>query len=41
VVAVIAGAVFLLLGILMNWRYFGARLSNRGALRRRERSAEK
>jgi hypothetical protein len=35
VVAVIAGTAFLLLGVLMNWRYLGARISNRGALRRR------
>ena len=36
VIAVIAGAACLLLGVLMNWRYFGARISSRGALRRRE-----
>ena len=36
VIAVIAGAAFMLLGLIMNWRYFGARVSNRGALRRRE-----
>jgi hypothetical protein len=36
VVAVIAGAVFLLLGVIMNRRYFGARVGNRGALRRRD-----
>jgi hypothetical protein len=41
VIAVIAGSAFLLLGILMNWRYFGSRLSNRGALRRRESSGDK
>jgi hypothetical protein len=36
VIAVIAGAAFLLLGVLLNWRYLGSRVSNRGALRRRE-----
>jgi hypothetical protein len=41
VIAVIAGAAFLLLGVLMNWRYLGSRLSNRGALRRRESPEEK
>ncbi|HEX4682965.1 MAG TPA: hypothetical protein VH277_09665 [Gemmatimonadaceae bacterium] len=41
VIAVIAGAAFLLLGILMNWRYLGARISNRGALRRRQAPSEK
>ena len=41
VIAVIAGAVFLLLGVLMNWRYLGSRVSNRGALRRREAPNEK
>lgn len=41
VIAVIAGAVFLLLGIVMNWRYLGSRVSNRGALRRREAPSEK
>jgi hypothetical protein len=35
VVAVIAGSVLLLLGIVANRRYFGQRISNRGALRRR------
>ena len=35
VVVVIAGSVCLLFGILMNWRYLGSRVSNRGALRRR------
>ena len=41
VIAVIAGSAFLLLGILMNWRYLGSRVSNRGALRRRETPSEK
>lgn len=36
VVAVIAGTVLLLIGVLMNWRYLGARVTNRGALRRRD-----
>jgi hypothetical protein len=35
VIAAIAGTVFMLLGVVMNWRYLGARVSNRGALRRR------
>jgi hypothetical protein len=35
VVAVIAGTAMLLLGTLMNRRYLGDRISNRGALRRR------
>jgi hypothetical protein len=35
VVAVIAGTVLLLYGVLRNWRYFGQSLSNRGPLRRR------
>ncbi len=37
VVAVIAGAVLLLLGTLSNRRYLGQAISNRGALRRRSR----
>ena len=37
VVAVIAGAVLLLLGTLRNRRYLGQAISNRGALRRRPR----
>src|SRR3954462_8737760 len=41
VIAVIAGSAFLLLGVLMNWRYLGSRVSNRGALRRRETPPEK
>jgi uncharacterized protein (DUF2062 family) len=41
VISVIAGAAFMLLGVLMNWRYLGSRLSNRGALRRRETPEEK
>src|SRR4051812_22188394 len=36
VVAVIAGSVMMLLGVVMNWRYFGARLTDRGSLRRRQ-----
>jgi hypothetical protein len=36
VVAAIAGTAMLLLGVLLNWRYFGERIGNRGALRRRE-----
>jgi hypothetical protein len=35
VVAVIAGTVFLLFGAIKNRHYFGASVSNRGALRRR------
>jgi hypothetical protein len=35
VVAVIAGAVLLFLGAIMNHRYLGAVVSHRGALRRR------
>jgi hypothetical protein len=35
VIAAIAGTAFMLLGVVMNWRYLGARVSNRGALRRR------
>src|SRR3954469_20248069 len=35
VVCVIAGTALLLLGALMNRRYLGERISNRGALRRR------
>jgi hypothetical protein len=35
VVAVIAGAVLLLLGVLANRRYLSAAISNRGPLRRR------
>src|SRR5690242_16972822 len=34
VVAVIAGTVMMLIGVAMNWRYFGERVSNRGPLRR-------
>ena len=37
VVAVIAGAVLLLVGTLSNRRYLGQAISNRGALRRRPR----
>jgi len=35
VVAVIAGSVLMLFGVIANRRYFGQRISNRGALRRR------
>lgn len=35
VVAVIAGTVMMLLGAIMNRRYFSERIGNRGALRRR------
>lgn len=35
VVAVIAGAVLLLFGVIRNRRYLGQAISNRGALRRR------
>jgi hypothetical protein len=35
VIAVIAGTAMLLLGAIMNRRYLGERISNRGALRRR------
>jgi len=35
VVAVIAGAILLLLGTISNARYLGQMISNRGALRRR------
>lgn len=46
VVAVIAGSVVLLLGVIANGRYLGSSISNRGALRRRpegeqDRSIEK
>ena len=36
VLAVIAGTAMLLLGVLMNRRYFAERVGNRGALRRRQ-----
>src|SRR5690242_1446409 len=36
VIAVIAGATLLLLGALLNRRYLGQSISNRGALRRRD-----
>jgi hypothetical protein len=36
VIAVIAGAALLLLGVLLNRRYLGQTISNRGALRRRD-----
>ena len=35
VIAVIAGAVLLLFGVIRNRRYLGQAISNRGALRRR------
>lgn len=35
VIAVIAGTAMLLIGAIMNRRYLGERISNRGALRRR------
>jgi archaellum biogenesis protein FlaJ (TadC family) len=35
VVAVIAGTVLVLFGVIKNYHYFGAVLSNRGSLRRR------
>ena len=34
IVAVIAGAVLFLLGVLLNWNYLRERISHRGALRR-------
>jgi hypothetical protein len=36
VIAVIAGTLLLLIGALKNRRYFAERISNRGALRRRD-----
>ena len=39
VVAAIAGTAMLLLGVLMNRRYLGERVGNRGALRRREQDS--
>jgi hypothetical protein len=39
VVAAIAGTAMLLLGALMNRRYFGERVGNRGPLRRRDPNA--
>ena len=36
VVAAIAGTAMLLLGVLMNRRYLGERVGNRGSLRRRQ-----
>ncbi len=35
VIAVIAGTVLLLIGMVRNWRYLGQAISNRGAARRR------
>ncbi|MFI5228761.1 MAG: hypothetical protein ACHQWU_06815 [Gemmatimonadales bacterium] len=40
VVAVMVGTVFLLYGVLRNWRYLGQAISNRGPLRRREEQDE-
>ena len=40
VIAAIAGSVCMALGVVMNWRYFGARVSNRGALRRRQATVD-
>ena len=40
VVAVIAGAVFMLYGVVRNARYFGHLISDRGALRRRPESEQ-
>ena len=40
VVAVIAGTVLLLYGVIRNRRYLGQAISNRGALRRREQDTE-
>jgi hypothetical protein len=40
VVAVIAGSVLLLLGVIGNGRYLGQAISNRGALRRRPESEQ-
>jgi hypothetical protein len=39
VIAVIAGSVFMLYGIVRNGRFFGASISDRGKLRRRPESA--
>jgi hypothetical protein len=36
VLAVIVGAVLLLLGLIGNWNYIGEMITNRGSLRRRE-----
>ena len=40
VVAVIAGAILLLGGVIANGRYLGSSISNRGALRRRPESEQ-
>ena len=40
VIAVIAGTVLLLYGVIRNRRYLGQAISNRGPLRRREQDAE-
>jgi hypothetical protein len=39
VVAVIVGTLFLLIGAIGNRRYFAQAISNRGALRRRDRTS--
>jgi hypothetical protein len=39
VVAVIAGTALMLLGAIMNFRFLGSMISNRGALRRRPEGA--
>jgi len=41
VVAVIAGSVVLLFGVIKNWHYLGGVISNRGALRRRPEATVK
>lgn len=41
VVAVIAGTALLVIGVFMNRKYFGERVSNRGALRRRGAADER
>jgi peptidoglycan/LPS O-acetylase OafA/YrhL len=38
VVAVIAGTVLLLYGVVRNWRFLGELISNRGSLRRRSQT---
>ena len=41
VIAVIAGSVLMLYGVLRNFRYLGEAISHRGPLRRREAASEK
>lgn len=41
IIAVIAGSVLMLYGVLRNFRYLGEAISHRGALRRREPVSEK